>query len=178
MNQLFFRLSLLAIILFGIAGCGFQLRGDYNLPFTRLYLVSNISEAAKAKLQDILENNHSVKLVYLIKDAEATLNLSMVRERKILTLRIGGVAQEYELTTVIHFSLVDTKNQPLAPANTFSITRTMTYSDRFALAKDNEAEILYQNMEEDLVNQILRYISLSTTSKTLTDNVYSGSDRI
>ncbi|WP_091909940.1 LPS-assembly lipoprotein LptE [Chitinasiproducens palmae] len=151
------------ILLLSLAACGFQLRGDYAFPFKRLYVAGAPNPETAALLKRMVEGGSETRIVTSPKDADATLMLAVTRGRGVLTLSVTGVAQEYVLTSVAQYSLVGSNGAVLVPPSTISVNRSMSYSDRYALAKDQEATLLYRDMDTDIVNQLLRRLTVVRT---------------
>ncbi len=58
------------------------------------------------------------------------------------------------------FRVVNAKGQVLVPPNEISLSRDITFDDSNVLAKDLEEGLLWRDMNNDLVNQIMRRLSI------------------
>ena len=139
-----------------LSSCGFQLRGQYELPFSSVFIstygASVIASALKRELTNI-----PTKLMPSAKDADAQLNIfEDRRERQILSLSGAGRVREYELKLRVSYQLVDAKGSVFIPTSEIQLSRILSYDDSRIIAKQQEEALLYQDMERDAVGQILR----------------------
>ena len=82
------------------------------------------------------------------------------RIKTILTVNTQGRVTEYRLQLNYSFRVVDAKGRELVGANEIGLSRDITYSDSNVLAKDLEEGLLWRDMNNDLVNQIMRRLSI------------------
>jgi LPS-assembly lipoprotein len=68
--------------------------------------------------------------------------------------------REYRLFVNYSFQVVDPKGRILVPRNNISLSRDITFDDSNVLAKDLEEGLLFRDMNNDLVNQIMRRLSI------------------
>lgn len=150
MRAIFF--ATLALV---IAGCGFHLRGNATLPYSTLYVSGPSGTALTRSLTRVLKSS-GVKFVERQEDAEVGLIiLSDTREKSILSLSGAGRAQEYELRERVSFRIVTAKD-PNLPASEIVTQRVISFNDAQVLAKESEESLLYRDMENDTVQQLLR----------------------
>lgn len=149
------RTLLLVMILF-LGACGFQLRGTAQLPFQTLYVDSG-SSAAGPDLQRGLRYGTNVKIVSTAGEAQAVLQLlDESREKRILSLNAAGRVSEYLLFYRLSFRLHDGKGKELLPAQPLELKRDFSYNDAQVLAKEQEEILLYKDMQNDAVQQVIR----------------------
>ncbi len=150
MRAIFF--ATLALV---IAGCGFHQRGNATLPYSTLYVSGPSGTALTRSLTRVLKSS-GVKFVERQEDAEVGLIiLSDTREKSILSLSGAGRAQEYELRERVSFRIVTAKD-PNLPASEIVTQRVISFNDAQVLAKESEESLLYRDMENDTVQQLLR----------------------
>jgi LPS-assembly lipoprotein len=148
-------LALLAIISL-LTGCGFHLRGEYNVPFASVYLSTTGTSQVAVKLRRELANSPT-RLMPSASGAEAQLNISEEkRERLILSLSGAGRVREYQLKLHVRYQLLDNKGGVPIPTSEIQLQRILTYDDSQVIAKQQEEAMLYKDMEEDAASQILR----------------------
>ena len=140
-----------------LAACGWQLRGQAQLPFETLYVDGGASATGIAtQLRRYLRGGSSVKLVDEPKEARATLQvISELREKQILSLSTGGRVSEYALNYRVSFRLYDKTGNLIEPT-TVSLRRAISFSDSQAIQRETEEQLLYRDMQNDAVQQILR----------------------
>jgi LPS-assembly lipoprotein len=148
-------LSLLAWAALTVAGCGFHMRGQAQLPFETIYIPGN--SALVVDLKRNVAAASKTRLVDDAKDAEAILGFTQdLREKVILSFNTSGRVQEYRLRYRVGFRVTDPKGQVFVPTSEIILTRDITYSDSLVLSKETEEGQLYRDMQGDMVQQILR----------------------
>ena len=145
-----------------IAGCGFKLRGSSaNLPYKSMYIALPETADVRIWLQRYIRSSGATEIVDNAKDAEAVFQqLQDSRIKTILTVNTQGRVTEYRLQLNYSFRVVDAKGRELVGANDIDLSRDITYSDSNVLAKDLEEGLLWRDMNNDLVNQIMRRLSI------------------
>ena len=143
-----------------LAGCGFQLRRSAALPFRTLYAGFASTSAVGAEFQRRVRVAQDTELVDDPKKAEARLEvLREQREREIVAFSSTGRAREYQLRLRFGFRVVDAQGRELLPPTELLLTRDIASSDIEIVAKQQEEELLYREMQSDLVQQLLRRLA-------------------
>ena len=158
-----FRLILALALAAVVAGCGFQLRGTLssNLPYKTLFIALPETADVRVWMQRYIKATGTTTVVDSAKDAEATFQqLQDSRLKTILSVNAQGRVREYRLQLDYKFRLVDAKGRELVGPNEINLSRDITYDDSTVLAKDLEESLLWRDMNNDLVNQIMRRLSL------------------
>ena len=149
------RRLILCLFIALLAGCGFHLRGQVALPYSTLHISGPSASSVSNSLKRLLRSS-GVRLVDRQEDAELTLViLSDVREKSILSLSAAGRAQEYELRQRLSYRII-TAGEPDLPAGEILSQRSISFNDAQVLAKESEENLLYRDMENDVVQQLLR----------------------
>ncbi len=149
------RRLILCLFIALLAGCGFHLRGQVALPYSTLHISGPSASSVSNSLKRVLRSS-GVRLVDRQEDAELTLViLSDVREKSILSLSAAGRAQEYELRQRLNYRII-TAGEPDLPAGEILSQRSISFNDAQVLAKESEENLLYRDMENDVVQQLLR----------------------
>jgi LPS-assembly lipoprotein len=144
-----------------VAGCGFRPRGQQELPFQTLYISGGSREFSR-DLRRAIESGSSTLVVDDPKEAEANLLIvSVLQNRVILALSGAGRVQELELQYQVTYRVAGQKGQILIPQRSIALKRDMTYDDSIVLAKQQEEALLYQNMQGDAIQQIVRQLALA-----------------
>lgn len=140
-------------------GCGFRLRGSFTAPFETLYLQMRANTPFASNLKRAIEAGSSVRVVDAPEKAEAVLELlTFTRERDVLSVNIAGRAREYELTLTLEFRITGPDGFEYVEATSLSGVRDITYSETEFLSREKEEEVLYTDIENDLIAQIVRRI--------------------
>lgn len=154
------RLGLLLIALAVLAGCGFQLRGAYTLPYESIYIAGADYNLIVAGLKRAIRNSGSARLADKAEEAQATfLPTNEIRQPTILSLSSAGRVREKRLNYVYGYRIVDNKGRDLLPPGSVEIYRDITYADSDVLAKTQEEDLLWRDMEKDLVQQLMRRLA-------------------
>ena len=139
-----------------LSACGFQLRGEYALPFASVFVSTPGASIVATEIKRELANIPT-KLMANANGADAQLSiLEDRRDRHILTLSAAGRVREYELKVRVTYQLIDSKGSVLIPTSEIQLSRILSYDDSRIIAKQQEEALLYQDMERDAVGQILR----------------------
>jgi LPS-assembly lipoprotein len=156
--------SLFAVLLAAtLTGCGFHLRGvgSGNLPYKTMYIALPETADVKIWLQRYIKASGSTEIVEDAKSAEAIFQqLGDSRVKSILSVNAQGRVSEYRLQLTYTFRVVNQKGQILVPSNEIALTRDISFNDSNILAKDLEEGLLWRDMNNDLVNQIMRRLSI------------------
>ena len=150
-----FLFSALAFSLMA-GGCGWHLRGHVTLPFNTLYVNMPINNKVAADIRRMIAASTNVTLVPEAEGAEAILELlSSGRHREVVSLNMQGEAREYELTLNMTFRLINPDGEEFVPTTTFTASRNMYYYDDEYLSRSAEENVLYNEMQQDLISQLL-----------------------
>ncbi len=146
-----------------LAGCGFHLRGvgSGNLPYKTMYISLPETADVRIWLERYITASDATRIVDNSKEAEAVFQqISDNRQKSILSVNAQGRVREYRLQLTYRFQVVNAKGQVLVPPNEVSLTRDITFDDSSVLAKDLEEGLLWRDMNNDLVNQIMRRLAI------------------
>ena len=154
-----------ALVLLGgapllLAGCGFKLRGQRPLPFESIYLgMSAYSELAAAIRREIRANG-GTRIADKPEDAQVRLEVQAdIKDKLILALNTQGRVREYQLRQRFIFRLVSKSGQEITPSNEILLRRDLAFDDTQLLAKQQEEILLYRDMQNDLVQQLMRRLA-------------------
>ena len=143
-----------------LAGCGFQLRRSAALPFRTLHTNFSPTSQVGAEFRRLVRVAQDTELVDDPARAEARLEvLREQREREIVAFSSTGRAREYQLRLRFRFRVLDARSQELLAPTELVLTRDITSSDIEVVAKQQEEELLYRDMQSDLVQQLLRRLA-------------------
>ena len=148
--------ALLCVLL---AACGFQLRGTADVPFETIF-VPAVAGGIGLELKRNIQAGTRAKVVDEAKQAEAILDiLQETREKEILSLTGTGRVREFQLRYRVGFRVHDGKGRDFVPSNVVTLVRDITFNDTDVLAKETEEQLLYRDMQSDMVQQILRRLA-------------------
>jgi LPS-assembly lipoprotein len=146
---------LLALVL-APAGCGFQLRGSFELPYQSIFVSASSTSTVASNIRRELTGTPT-RVLTSGEGADARLNiLDERRDRLILSLSGAGRVREYDLKMRVRYQLVDGKGAVIIPSSEIQLSRILAYDDTKIIAKQQEEAMLYADMDKDAVGQILR----------------------
>ncbi len=156
-----FGLTIAAVV--ALSACGFQLRGSNgqaNLPFATLHLAFPDSSALGHELKRNVRAGSGTQLVGDSKAAQATVELlSETREKVTSSLNTQGRIREYSLLYKVRIRVTDSQQKELLPPTEMVLKRDVSFNEDQVMAKEKEEELLYRDMQTDLVQQILRRLA-------------------
>ena len=142
-----------------LASCGFQLRGNRELPFNTIYVQAPETSQITPALRRALRGGTQVKLVDDPAQAEATLEIVReARERQILSLSNTGRVSEYRLDYIVQFRLYQ-KDKEFLPVTNVTQWRAMSFQDSQVIQREGQEDLLYRDMRNDAVQQIVRRVA-------------------
>jgi LPS-assembly lipoprotein len=152
------RILALALALV-LAGCGFRLRGTAEVPFESVYVPGATSGIAL----DLKRNIQAGTKARVVDDpgtADAVLQFTEeTRQKEILSLTGTGRVREFQLRYRVAFRVHDGKGAEYVPPSTIQLTRDVTFNDAEILAKEQEEQLLFRDMQFDMVQQIMRRLA-------------------
>ncbi len=145
-----------------LSGCGFHLRGPQALDFATLHLNTPPESALGAQLRRLIATTGTTRVIDQADQAEARLQiLSNDRGREILSLTGAGKVREYQLTQTVRFQLLGQGEKLLIPPTSLQTRREYTFDDSQVLGKEQEENLLYRDMQNDLVQQLMRRLAVA-----------------
>lgn len=153
-----------------LAGCGFQLRGSYALPYESLFVSGADYSVVATGLKRAIRASKSTRLADKAEDAQATfVPTAEAREPIILSLSSAGRVREKRLRYRYAYRIVDAKGRDLVLPGVIELNRDLTYADSDVLAKTQEEDLLWRDMETDLVQQLMRRLAAAKPSPPTVD---------
>jgi LPS-assembly lipoprotein len=149
----------IALALF-LAACGFQLRGESTT--TGLKSIHVPGGGVAQEIRRSLAGSPT-KVLPTPTDAEAVLRLlSENREKTVQTVTSSGRVYEFQLTLAVRYELlVPGREVPAIPATEAIARRLITYSEAAPIAKENEEQLLFRDMQIELADRILRQVTIA-----------------
>jgi LPS-assembly lipoprotein len=152
-------LTLIAAL--ALAGCGFQLRGTAALPFDTVF-VPGATGGIALDLKRNIQAATNARVVDEQKDAQAVLQFTEeAREKEVLSLTGAGRVREFLLRYRVGFRVHDGKGGEFLPPSSIQLTREVTFNDTEVLAKETEEQLLFRDMQNDMVQQIMRRLTVA-----------------
>ncbi len=143
-----------------LSACGFHLRGEANLPFETMYVAG--SPQFSNQLARAIRAGSNTRIVTDEKEAQVTLQIMGEQsERVILSLSGSGRVRELQLRYKVSYRVTDRERRELLPATEVQLKRDLSYSDTDVLGKEQEEQLLYRDMRNDAVQQVVRRLQVA-----------------
>lgn len=151
-----------------VTACGFKLRGAADLPFESLYVQAPPTSQFAVQVKRVIAGGSSTRLTDTQKDAAATLVLvNELREKAVLSLSGGGRVREFQLRYRMSYRVLNSKAVEIVPTTEILLTRDFSFNDQETLSKEGEEALLFRDMQNDAVQQLLRRLQvMRKTPKT------------
>jgi LPS-assembly lipoprotein len=139
-----------------LTACGFRLRQAPDFAFKSLYIGAPSRSRVAAEFKRQLRASPGLTLTDDAQTAQSRLEISReLREKEITSFSTAGRPREYQLRLRITYRLVDSKGRELIAVNEMLQRREVTTSDAELIAKEQEDQIMYREMESDIVQQLI-----------------------
>ena len=162
------RAALALTAALALSACGFQLRGangSAGLPFKTIYIGVAETSPLGTELRRYIRASGDSSVVTDPKEADAIIEvLNEAKEKSALTLNTQGRIREYSLFYRLRFRVKDNKERELLAPTEIVLKRDISFNESQVIAKEKEEEMLYRDMQSDLVQQILRRLSALKTA--------------
>lgn len=146
-----------------LAGCGFALRKAPDFAFNTLFSPLAEGSPLGVELRRSLQSTGKVRVISdarLINEAQVVLEvLGDQRERVVLSLNASGQVREFQLRLRFRFRLRTLAGKELIPDSEILQQRDISFNESAVLAKEAEEALLYRDMQNDVVQQILRRLA-------------------
>ena len=157
------RLFVLGTVAAALAGCGFQLRQTGDFPFRTLYAGFPTTSPLGAELSRQLRGTGRIELLTEAKQAQqADVILDILqeqRQRVVVGTNASGQVRELQLRMTVKFRLRTPEGlEWIEPAELYQ-QRDLSFNETAALSKEVEEAMLYRDMQNDIVQQIVRRLS-------------------
>jgi len=142
-----------------LAGCGFQLRKAPDFAFTSIHIVAAETSSLATELRRSVASNGDVKVVPMAQ-AQVVLDfLTDQREKTVVGLNASGQVREFQLRTRLRFRLRTPAGKELIAPTELLQQRDISFNEAAVLSKEAEENLLYRDMQTDLVQQLMRRLA-------------------
>ncbi|MGH8501300.1 MAG: LPS assembly lipoprotein LptE [Gammaproteobacteria bacterium] len=140
-----------------VAACGFQLRDQADLPaaMNRTH-IAGLSPYNHFRVE--LERALRANGVAVVNPERAAAILRIKAERRgrrVLSVGTDGKVREFELYTTVNFEVEGRGNDLRLKKQILTVTRDFLFDETDVLGNTSEAELLYEDMEDELVRLML-----------------------
>ena len=146
-----------------LAGCGFALRQSGDYPFKTVLAGFALATPLGAELARQLRATGRIELLTeprQAQQAEVILEiLQEQRQRVVVGLNASGQVRELQLRMTVKFRLRNPEGlEWIEPVELYQ-QRDLSFSETAALSKEVEEAMLYRDMQNDIVQQIMRRLA-------------------
>jgi LPS-assembly lipoprotein len=144
-----------------LAGCGFELRRAPHFAFSTILIGSAPASALGNELKRSIATSDGVTVVpSLASNPQVVMDvLGEQREKAVVGLNASGQVREFELRLRFKFKLRTPQGKELIPETELLQQRDISYNETAALSKEAEENLLYRDMQTDLVQQLMRRLA-------------------
>ncbi|MDF2465394.1 MAG: rare lipoprotein [Ramlibacter sp.] len=159
------RRNLIALVTtaLSLSACGFQLRQAPQFAFNSIYIGAAANSSLGNELRRTIAYSDSVKVVdYSAPRDTAQVVLDVLadqREKVVVGLSASGQVREFQLRTRLRFRLRTPQGKELITETELLQQRDISFSESAALAKEAEENLLYRDMQTDIVQQLIRRLA-------------------
>ena len=144
-----------------LPGCGFKLRGAQTFPFQTiavqphpggpLVIAMRRSFGSAVRVLPLSEPPKNADVVVEI--------LQEAREKTVVGINSSGQVREFQLRIRVRFRVRTPAGEELVPDTEILQRRDLSFNESASLAKEAEEALLYRDMQNDLVQQLLRRLA-------------------
>lgn len=147
-----------------LGGCGFAMRQAPNFGFTSLYVTRSAdSPVSKALQRELAASGIEVASGDPAPGTAGAVVLRVItdrRERAVVGQTTSGQVRELELRYRFRYSLSTPTGKRLIDDNELLLERDISFSETGALAKAAEEQLMFKDMESDVVQQVMRRLAV------------------
>ncbi len=146
-----------------LTGCGFQLRQTGDYPFKTLFAGFSVATPLGAELSRQLRGTGKIELLTDAPQAQQTdVVLEILQEqhqRVVVGTNASGQVRELQLRLTVKFRLRTPDGVEWVEPVELYQQRDLSFNETAALSKEIEEAMLYRDMQNDIVQQIVRRLS-------------------
>ncbi len=144
-----------------LAGCGFKLRGEQNFAFESIAVNApqngpvaiELRRALGTRLRDGIVPPGGVA-------AQVMLDVTNEqREKTVVGVNAAGQVREFQLRIRVNIKLRSAEGKELIADSEILQQRDISFNESASLAKEAEEGLLYRDMQNDIVQQVLRRLA-------------------
>lgn len=146
-----------------LSACGFKLRGFFTFAFDTLQVTGLVGSPVSKALQDNLGRlgvAAGSAAPAVGKAGAVVLNVVVdQRERSVVGQSTNGQVRELVLRQRFRYSLSTLTGRRLLEESELVLERNITFSESAALSKAGEEQLMFEDMQSDAMQQVLRRLS-------------------
>jgi LPS-assembly lipoprotein len=150
-----------ALAVSAMSGCGFELRRPQTLNFRTIQLTGFRSNSFFEKeLRRNIAQTPSTTVVDSAAQAEVILQAqSDQRAKKVVASSSAGQVRQFNLRAEFTFAVRTPAGKVMIPTAELALERDMSYTESTALAKESEEDLIFRELQKELVLQVMRRLA-------------------
>jgi len=158
------RAALALIAAVPLAGCGYRLRQAPKFAFERVRIAGNETTPVATELRRALQINGLGVITSTSAPGGAPAEVVLLvmtdqRERAVVGQTAAGQVRELQLRTRFRFRLRTPADRILIDDTELLLERDLSFNETQVLSKAAEEELLYRDMVNDIVQQVVRRLA-------------------
>ncbi len=154
-------MSRISLAVLALGGCGFKLRGDQNYSFQTIAVMPQPGSAIAVQLRRSFGDSVRVLAPEApLAQAQVVIDiLQEQREKIVVGINSSGQVREFQLRIRVKFRVRTPQGLELTPPTDILQQRDISFSESAVLAKEAEDALLYRDMQNDIVQQLMRRLA-------------------
>ena len=160
------RMLIAAAVPAALSACGFKLREAPHFAFSTIYFAPAANSSLGAEIKRAITSSGVTVIEDATRRESAQVVLDLLsdqREKSVVGLNATGQVREFQLRTRLTFQLRTTQGRELIPETELLQQREISFNESAVLGKESEENLLYRDMQVDLVQQLLRRLAAIKT---------------
>lgn len=150
-----------------LGGCGFALRQAPTFDFSTVFVTNNVnSPVSKALQRELASSGIQVGQGAPVAGVTDAVVLNVIRdqrERVVVGQTPNGQVRELELRYRFRYTLATPAGKWLIEEQEMMLLRDISFSETDALAKSAEEYLMFNDMQADVVQQVMRRLAAVKT---------------
>lgn len=163
-----FAFAVLAVLALALAGCGFHLRKEVELPANMRRIALSGVDPNSTLGKDLIKAlpRSGATVVDKVEDGVAVMKF-VANSFTTDVLSVSGTARanEYSMRYHVEFLVEDPGGTALLPKQTIELTREFTFDASQALGVAAETDLLTKELQRDMVQTVLRRLEAAAHAK-------------
>ena len=155
--------GVLVATMLALGGCGFALRQPPEFSFSTVYVTNSLeSPVSKALQRELASAGIQVVAGAPTGPQARTVVLGVIRdqrERTVVGQTTAGEVRELELRHRFRFNLATPTGKRLIEDQEILLQRDISFSESDVYAKAAEEQLMFTDMQSDLVQQVMRRLA-------------------
>ena len=154
------RASLVGLAGLVLGGCGFKLRASQNFSFQTIAVMPPGGAIAVQLRRSFGDTVRVLTPEEPLTQAQVVIDiLREQREKTVVGINSSGQVREFQLRIRVKFKVRTPQGVELTPETEILQQRDISFNESAVLAKDAEEAMLYRDMQNDIVQQLMRRLA-------------------